>query len=200
MLTLEEVILQAKLQVLFKGGHGSGDHGHAGRPGERGGSSGGSSFDATTREERAALQSYSGTGYMGINLSLRGQGGLKLTDKQADQVKLIDAAMGRHVLDKSMTVFRGIDEPFAKKLAAGTRFKDKAFVSTTADKPRARSWAGAGRGAIMQITVPKGASAIFMDHNLSDNWSEHEWLLDRNTTFHVTSVQRGVVYAKVTHG
>lgn len=190
----------------IKGGPGSGHWGHAGRPGERGGSApgglgvvGGRVFDDITEadewlkaqpslnpdltpEEDAALRAYKGEFYYDMNQELREAGWT--TDERFEH---IESAINKASLPEPVTVFRGTSyEIFDDGDMTGAIIEDAAFCSTSLSRDIARRHSDY---AMVEITLPEGTRAINME-----NWrvggfhqGEAELLLQHGSRFRVIS-------------
>jgi len=164
-----------------KGGAGSGDFGHAGRMGERGGS-------GLSLQERLAVRDYAGKGFHFVNRQLRD--GQKLLASVDDSIRQIDAVMAKHTVP-AMTVYRGIDAPnLTSKLVVGSQFRDKAYASTSSREIVARDFSDGD--AVLRIAVPAGTHGLDMDKlGLSKEGgdeTENEVILDRNIRMEVTEI------------
>jgi hypothetical protein len=171
------------------GGPGSGNFGHAGRPGEVGGS-------AASAEDDALLEAYTTTGgtYRRINEDLRA--GHDLTNDPT--VTAITRAFERHGEIAPSVVYRGIAgyEPEELNIVEGQTFKDPGFVSTSQSRSNATRFAlngsseisGQAVGIVFKINT-RGATALRMGRY--SRYGEDELLLPRGMTFKVTSVKEG---------
>lgn len=189
---LHEVRVYADVPVRgmrVAGGPGSGNFGHAGRPGEVGGS-------AASAEDDALLEAYTTTGgtYRRINEDLRA--GHDLTNDPT--VTAITRAFERHGEIAPSVVYRGIAgyEPEELNIVEGQTFKDPGFVSTSQSRSNATRFAlngsseisGQAVGIVFKINT-RGATALRMGRY--SRYGEDELLLPRGMTFKVTSVKEG---------
>jgi len=136
-------------------------------------------------EESASLEMYKGDGYYDINDDLREAG---YSEAYSDDVERIDAALERSSLPEPVTVYRGIDvemlDDYDEDLT-GSTWTDDAFVSTALYKGVAEQ---RSTGATIEIRLPKGAQALYMDRwKLQSRPSETELLLARGKPFTVLS-------------
>ncbi len=97
-------------------------------------------------------------------------------------------------LSSEIKVVRGIDDgglSVFSKLKPGDQFVDHGYTSTTLDPGVAKQF---GKTIRMQITVPKGKRALFLD------WGEAEVLLPRGSQFKVTGTYQedGTNFVQVT--
>ncbi len=146
------------------------------------------------RSQKLALSTYQGGEYRAINDGLRSDG--KPPAKYNATVKAMDAAIDKHTLSEPVTVHRGMDfdRPGAReaidKMEVGKTYSDKAYMSTTFDKEITHVFNDRETpGASMEIRVPKGNHAAYMNA-ASDNPHvnhEKELLLPRNTQYRVVS-------------
>lgn len=145
--------------------------------------------DPWTPEERAALEKYTGPGYVHINNALRGKtkGSKAVAATTAD----IRTAMGptpRNVVSYRSTRpdafgFNGRFIPEGEEQSlVGRTFHDPGFTSTSI---AARS----NQPVRLRISVPAGTKAAYVE-SLSKNRSEQELLLDAGTHFKITKAER----------
>ena len=123
------------------------------------------------------LHTYTTNSYAYMNQYLRGQRDT-LDESLQEAVKEIDKAFdAASPLSKNVQVSRYVSSNFLENLnlRPGDIFEDKAFVSTDY---------GNARGNELQIFVPKGAKAIYLD-KISDYPGERELLLPRGSRFKV---------------
>lgn len=156
---------------------------------------------ATRLDSLVDYQSGSGS-YSLVNSILRGE--IKASAKEMAKANKItddiDALISRAPkLDKSIITYRGVSGKGAVEkllsLKAGDTFVDNTFVSTDLNIDIAKRFARQD-GVIIEIVNPAGTKGIFplgfrTDVNgelLRNGQAESEWLLPRNTTFHVTEV------------
>lgn len=130
-------IARLPLSLRLKGGPGSGHHGHAGRPGKRGGSapSKGGSFadrlknareirgmalkgleedhaeyyDSLSTEEKDAITFYTGADYITMNTELR-QGKCCSDPENTERVRVLNNALNRNEIKETMVVYRGFND------------------------------------------------------------------------------------------
>jgi hypothetical protein len=140
--------------------------------------------------------------YSLVNSILRGE--YKASGKEATKASKItndlDSLISRAPkLDSAILTYRGVSGKEAVEkllsLKAGDTFVDNTFVSTDLNVDIAKRFARQD-GVIIEITNPAGTKGIFplgfrTDVNgdlLRNGQAESEWLLPRDTTFHVTEV------------
>ena len=193
------------------GGPGSGNHGHAGVPGEIGGSAPGATGNREYSEKyiaslpektKAAIREYTTTAYSGINSYMRGQ-----TDYLPDSHKQIIAevrdALAATSIPEAITTFRGTSISELASYAGETRLsrmercseldklvgreiEAKSFLSSSEKQPDEIGHSG---GVKVVITTPKGGNALTLG-DLSKHKEEAEVLLPPQK-YKVTDVEYG---------
>lgn len=139
-----------------------------------------------------------------INKSLRAAEGdlSKLSESELDDIETLDKELQKERLTRPAVVYRGFtatDEKLAQ-LAPGSEFTDHAYTSTANDPVWAQRFAvlrafgevprsylplvkaHGGKPVIMKINVPAGNHVIMGESDIN------EWVLPRDTTFHVDDV------------
>jgi len=199
-----------ELVIRLKGGSGSGNFGHAGRPGEVGGSAtdyglvwaGKPSRDleqenaramagvVVTPKEKRALKNYKygeiDNGYLMINRGLRE--GTVPSDDVAKSIAGIDSAMNNNILNQDYVVYRGVDSSFSSHIKEGFQFTDRGYPSTSLSVNRPLNlantfgWGPKIQGAIFRLTIPAGSHGVFMD-GIVKGMFEYELLLPRGGRF-----------------
>jgi hypothetical protein len=152
---------------------------------------GGVATTPLTKDERSALDGYSGTYYREINETLRG--GSPWTDLSPAELRAeiahLDASIRKGTLTAETTLYRGTS-PAALGgglPAVGTVMSDKAFLSTSRSSNIADAFANMSTGGVMmRITAPRGTRAADVSHHTGGH--EQEILLGRNTKLKVTGV------------
>ncbi len=120
-------------------------------------------------------------------------------ERLKSEIASVDQALASASLPDAVTVMRGISDPNAVfnlgehgdlSSLVGTTYTDKGFTSTTLDKKVAEYFKGESNanGAVLEITVPKGAHAGWMQIAGVNDAGESELLLARNSKFKVTGV------------
>lgn len=153
--------------------------------------SGGVATTPLTKDERSALDGYSGTYYREINETLRG--GSPWTDLTPAQLKAeiahLDASINKGTLAAETTLYRGTS-PAALGgglPAVGSTLSDKGFLSTSRSEKIAGAFANMSTGGVMlKITAPRGTKASDVSHHTGGR--EQELLLGRNAKLRVTGV------------
>lgn len=144
---------------------------------------------------RSVLGSYeAGVNYHDINDALR-------AGKVSGDAKQIDEAFRTvPVLDKGVTVYRGMAMGNGLVPTVGAEFSDKGFVSVSTKQSIAakfetlgeRSGKAPDQMAIVSVRIPAGAKALDMKYaNPIGVSSESELMLNRGSVFVVTSVTGG---------
>lgn len=202
--------MEVNLLKIIKGGSGSGNFGHVGRPGHVGGSAtngGEISFSVNFKEGDSeqlirhydllskcgqeidchALKSYTSMAYGVVNTYLRHGTYQDTVYSEVPQSRVDEIVKG---IDKSfnnapkvpgdLKVFRGMDSSLLSSLQEGDIFKDDGFISTSIDKEKVVS------GGFIEIHVPKGSKGIYLEQ-ISEVKRERELLLDRGSRFRVLS-------------
>lgn len=152
--------------------------------------------------DHEALDEYRASGFQDINEMLR-EGDFE-HNEHAWMVHSIDAAMEHSKLTHDVQVHRGVSDlamfgPAGSSASlAGLEFREPAFASTTADPAVAQEFNRRRRnrgknGAILNIRVPKGTSAIQLSDigppprpgSIRPTWSEAELLLQRGLKYRI---------------
>jgi len=195
-------------RALFEGGPGSGNWGHKGIPGQQGGSAPGPGLGSTSvyrefeSDEEAheyatetlsggvearmggvgdAVINYTKEDYMRVNGYLRGRfSEEEILKRDQKTIEGLDKLMTHEdsVVQDNITVMREFGWSFFDDKPVGTKFRDKAFVSTSVN-PNPRRYADA-----VKVNVPKGTKAAYLEPLTQVPW-EYELLLDRGQVFEV---------------
>jgi hypothetical protein len=125
--------------------------------------------------QRAAIEHYTGSGYVPMNRYVRGQDGASETTRQA--VKRLDGAM--QPLPTTVQVERGINDTsfWPDGNLVGETVRDLGYGSTSMVKPF-------GKPIILHLTVPEGIKAIPVEE-MSSNKGENELLLQRGVGYKI---------------
>lgn len=196
-----------KLISALKGGSGSGNFGHAGRPGKVGGSSSIHYAAADPQDliryydltsncdviDCEALNMYTHSGYDVVNRKLRfgsyADSAYEFEWKDAEVNKLLTGLdksfQNAPTVPSNLIAYRGVNSRLFDNLAVGDSFTDKGFVSTSIDPAQTMS------GWQMEIRIPAGTKGIYIEQ-VSNVASEMELLLNRGTRFRVLEIQRSV--------
>lgn len=156
-----------------------------GKFGTGGGSAGTRKLSPT---EKAYVASYSGDHFLEVNNELRMDA---ISPKNKEMVQHLDNAVSKGEIKKGTTLYRGMSREAAKKffddgeIKVNATIKDKAFVSTSTSKHVAGSLALGG--VMLEIETGEGQKGLEASQ-LSDNPSENETLLPRNTKMRVVGI------------
>lgn len=153
-------------------------------------------------EEKTAVQSYSGAGFVAVNgwLRTKNLGKSGATAEQANQqVAHLDSVFAKaKPTTKSMNVYRGLDMGAALK--PGSEFTDKAYVSTSSDPAVAGEFSYGTKSSLVRVHVPAGSKAVSVanamgedahsgeDYDPLGESGEREVLLPRGSRFRVIGV------------
>lgn len=132
---------------------------------------------------KQAIAYYTDDGYDKINNYMR-YGGGKYVSQIHDSIKLIDKAFENSPpLAQDVVVYRGIRSSYQIE----GEFVEKAFTSTSVNLSIALEFNNNSKCCIFKINVPKGKKVLPLV-NCSENASELEVLLPKNSSFKITSV------------
>lgn len=181
-----------KIKVRRKGGPGSGNWNHKGRPGLHGGSAPGGSGGKSKRIDDA-IKSYSS----GLVLNPHLRRGLELNAGQRKVIAALDSAM--EPIRQEITLYRGIKPiqsteeqrqvyGIAGKMQIGHTWKDLGFASTSEHVGQAHKFAKHSdspySGDVWRIHMQPTNKALRIGNR--GHFFEDEWLLPRGTTFRLT--------------
>lgn len=139
--------------------------------------------NSLSNDTKKAIQYYTDDGYDKINNYLR-YGGEKYVQQVYNSVKLIDNAFkNAPPLTQDVTTFRGIRSSYQIE----SDFIEKAYTSSSVDLSVAMEFNNKSKCCIFKILVPKGTRVLPLV-DCSDNASELEVLLPKNSKFKITSV------------
>ncbi|MET8746876.1 phage minor head protein [Streptomyces sp. NPDC004728] len=157
--------------------------------------------DSFSEEEHlAALTSYNGLGYRGMNGALRhgAESGEITSPQHLEEVRLQNSAL-TDLIDiqeptmAATTLYRGMRVPRRQqfKLAEGDEFHDRGFLSTSSDQSTAQSFAGDDERSVMfTIIAPAGSRMADMNGLRDLRSSEQEYILPPGSKFRVRRVVR----------
>lgn len=132
---------------------------------------------------KQAIAYYTDDGYDKINNYMRFGGG-KYIAQVHDSIKLIDKAFENSPpLTQDVVVYRGIRSSYQIE----GEFVEKAFTSTSVNLSIALEFNNNSKCCIFKINVPKGKKVLPLV-NCSENASELEVLLPKNSTFKIKTV------------
>jgi hypothetical protein len=182
------------VQDLSKGGEGSGNFGHEGRPGEVGGS----------MSDAYVSQNYKNTGYAFINQSLRSGKESDFSVHTQEQVRVLDRLTHSQKTSKEETVYRTVvgKRMLTQYSQVGKIVTDKAFMSVSSDRESSEMAVmdvlGTRRLAnnfTLQIKVPAGSpyydlQGASLENPISGRGQndEKEWLFPRNSSLRILEV------------
>jgi hypothetical protein len=143
-----------------------------------------------TATEKDAVSHYASAGYANINAHLRGKKTTKTPSN--DEIERLTKALDKASLPEAVTVYRGISKSL--KLRPDMEFQDKGFMSTTTSFRNAVIFTGLqgpeGKGAVLELKVPKGYRAAHIAGKFGAIESENELLLQRGARFRTTKRHR----------
>lgn len=137
-----------------------------------------------------AMQQYKGEDFLEVNDELRMAGSSEMRlESDPDQYldELIESAFEGTSLPEPIVVYRGSDWDVFEDFGdlTGEIISDDAYVSTTMIKRIAEAHSD---GLVMEIRLPEGAQAIYMDKWKVTGWdTESELLLPKGSKFKVIS-------------
>lgn len=101
--------------------------------------------------------------------------------------KLLDAAFEKASLPESMIVYRGMKGHHWDSVQAGQVISQPGYLSTSLDRSAAETFQ---EGALLKISVPKGAKAIYMDNLNGSHGYEAELAVARGSKIKLISKQK----------
>lgn len=174
---------------ILKGGAGSGNIGHAGVPGKRGGSApkgGVSQGDYVIGLDKSVQESilkHIGSGHAKVNNELREN--LEMSKDTREIVTDIDNAIDKAPPIKETQLYRKIyGSPSRMGWEVGGEYQDLGYMSTS----KSPQWVHAGGDVAMVIKVPKGTRGLDVE-SIASKKEEREILLPRGTKFVITSIE-----------
>lgn len=153
-------------------------------------------LNSLTPGEESATKWYTGSAYINLNANLRAgdtPGDVsKCSEYQQKQIKQIDSALSKGVLEKPVTLYRGSTADLLGGRSTveeiqelvGAKVRDKAYVSASVSKN-----GSFGGEVAYKILVPAGKGHGAYVGNISNVKSEAEYLMKRNTTYQIMGVQ-----------
>jgi hypothetical protein len=143
-----------------------------------------------TQKEIDSLKLYQGTVYAPINSYLR-TGVEPKSPLIKNSIAEIDQVMAKSKTPNKFKCMRGVSGDAVKNLEAGKIYNQPAFTSTTAGL----SGESFGDGSLMEIEIPKGTPAVYMNGLVEGMSHEVEILLARDTELEILSkVKEGDVW------
>lgn len=148
-----------------------------------------------TKEEKWAVEAYSGGGYETINGELRREVAPEKTSGKTPQViSGLDAALAKGGLSEPIKIYRGVRGEFAESLIelakTGGVFVDKSYMSGTIAKKISEEFSRHkdATNAVLEIDGKKGTPGAYID--ALDITGEAEWLFPRGSKFKVTEAKK----------
>jgi len=156
--------------------------------------------ESLSKDQYAALRSYTGSGYVYINAPLRGLSP-SFQDGYKEKAILIHQALSACSIPQACTVYRGTSaaslgplQNLADDQLVGALFNDKGFLSTSINSE------DAFRGEIkLVIDVPAGAKGAYIGYLSQLGHSESEVLFDMDSLMRITKVDRDKNGKRVIH-
>lgn len=105
-------------------------------------------------------------------------------------IQNLDTAIDRFELADDVVTFRGVSADFAPTQAVGETFSGNMFYSTSVDRSQAEWFAG-NDGHLLEIRVPAGSPAMFLNDQLSVSPGEQELLISRHAQYRVVEQASG---------
>lgn len=130
------------------------------------------------------VQEYTGGDYRWINQALRKNSEYALP-RLEKAVRDLDKTFEVARLEEDIVVWRGVGRDIGRRMETGVVFQDDGFSSTSLSKNIAESFAGPD-GALIQMIVPKGTPAIFVE-KFTNIEGEVEMVLPRSSQFRIIS-------------
>ncbi|MCW3835979.1 phage minor head protein [Sphingomonas canadensis] len=162
---------------------------------------------ALSRDEREAIASYTGSGYLAINAYAR-----DLPDHDADEADMEAAAWEARVLDRAIAkgriatevvLYRTLTGPAVEWLEShdprpGGVFSDPGFTSTAKSPHVADNWGKSAPARVtLEIRAKRGIVALDVTDTSSQGTAEYEVIFPRNAVFRVTGYNEERGYLQV---
>jgi hypothetical protein len=97
----------------------------------------------------------------------------------------LDSAIDKGSLPEPLKVYRGIGDVKALGIEPGVTVRDKGYLSTSLTRQTANMYGNSEKGAVLEITAPKGARAIGVA-GMTNYGKEREVLFPRNSQMKIT--------------
>ncbi len=138
-----------------------------------------------TEAEIEALTAYTGSDFAEINEALRSG---HIPPELEPAIATLDSVLGRQLLRRARTVYRGLDLGEVEELGEGDVITEPAFMSTTSDVHIARRFAGdeSASPVVLEVLAPGEARGMDVAH-LSEHPHELETLFARGARLRVLS-------------
>lgn len=125
---------------------------------------------------------YQSDGFTSINRRLRDQS--TISSAARARMAALDRAVDASTVPAPVTVFRGIPASVVADIPEGGTLIDRAFMSTSLSQRSAKTFS---EGAILELRVPAGQKALYMDELAAGMGHEVELLLPRGTKLRIVS-------------
>jgi hypothetical protein len=129
-------------------------------------------------DEQDFLRLYRGPGYEDVNASLRSGRGI-----EAAAIRDLDSAIAKQTLSDDVVAYRGLGKNIV--LNVGDTFVDPAYLSTSLARTGAERFVTTD-GALLELHVPSGTDAIYLNAGRVEAGKEVELLLPRGMSWRVT--------------
>jgi len=149
-----------------------------------------------TEAERDALAAYQDRDFGIINDTLCGD--REMTPMVADKITLITSAIRKSELPTDVIVIHGAPSFIADDMEPDEIWPSPAFLSTSLSIEPLEQKGFISRGTIIQIYIPRGSKAIYMDELFPPHGDEIEILLPPETPLHIISKRcnNGITWIK----
>lgn len=144
-----------------------------------------------TKEELLSIEAYKGNGFININQTLLGN--KPMNEYAENDIKHLDKAIKKAVLEKDITLYRGIG--LMRQLQPGDYIDHPNYASTSFNFESALSFAKDAdyKKYLLEFRAPKGMPYLDVEKVMKDNkittLLEDEYLLSRGKKFVVKSVE-----------
>ena len=120
--------------------------------------------------------------FTSINRRLRDQS--TISSAARARMAALHRAVDASTVPAPVTVFRGIPASVVADIPEGGTLIDRAFMSTSLSQRSAKTFS---EGAILELRVPAGQKALYMDELAAGMGHEVELLLPRGTKLRIVS-------------
>lgn len=182
--------IQGKISDTKKGGIGSTHAAGVVAPADRIKTCGREWTESLSKENKAAIHSYTGTAYSNINARLRGLEKSFDPGNQECAIRIHQALSGASI-PADCTVYRGVSSKalgmlrmLPDNMLVGKTFTDHGFMSTSLERNSAF-----GGDMLLEVDVPKGAHGAYVGDISSAGHYESEVLFDAGQQMRITGVR-----------